>query len=293
MRVQRSTTMQVLARPLRLIGFGCCKFHDVDDEAIALPAVARAGRHTTGGLKPADAELPSIDDVALPTLSLAHVVEDRYAARGSLHDPPEADATELRHPAGQAALRQRGVLKDHNGDSCARCCSLAGAPRSAWRLRGIVLAASCTPISLFLPRLGRLQQGDAKCRSAAPSFWASAVSGGTRPSGGSTIRDVPRAVALHGRERCDLARSATSASVPRSTRFSQADHGRIALPAEVGPLLNGRRIRSNLRPGGAARRSSGSRRSDAFAGRVRPTAFSSARAGARWRKPPEPGPPPV
>ena len=52
------------------------------------------------------------DDVALPPLALAHVVEDRDAAR-RLHDPAEAAgrASELGQPAGQAALPQRAVLR--------------------------------------------------------------------------------------------------------------------------------------------------------------------------------------
>ena len=49
---------------------------------------------------------------ALPPLPLTHVVEDRDAAR-RLHDPAEAAgrASELGQPAGQAALRQRTVLR--------------------------------------------------------------------------------------------------------------------------------------------------------------------------------------
>src|SRR5467141_2460685 len=55
---------------------------------------------------------PVRDDVALPPLPLTHVVEDRDAAR-SLHDPAEAagGAAKLRKSAGQAALRQRTVLR--------------------------------------------------------------------------------------------------------------------------------------------------------------------------------------
>jgi hypothetical protein len=50
------------------------------------------------------------DDVALP--ALAHVVENRDAA-GSLHDPAEAAGrgAEFRQSAGQAAIRQRAILR--------------------------------------------------------------------------------------------------------------------------------------------------------------------------------------
>src|SRR5215470_1789794 len=47
------------------------------------------------------------DDVALPSLALTYIVEDRDAAR-RLHDPAKAAgrAAELRQPAGQAPVRQ-------------------------------------------------------------------------------------------------------------------------------------------------------------------------------------------
>src|ERR1700693_1380766 len=52
------------------------------------------------------------DNVALPPLPLAYVVEDRDAA-GCLHDPPVAagPASELGQPAGQAAGRQFAALR--------------------------------------------------------------------------------------------------------------------------------------------------------------------------------------
>src|SRR5436305_14378566 len=56
---------------------------------------------------------PVHDDVALPSLALTHVVEDRDAAR-CLHDPTEAPTergAKLGQPAGQAALPQRSVLR--------------------------------------------------------------------------------------------------------------------------------------------------------------------------------------
>src|SRR5206468_4321943 len=55
---------------------------------------------------------PVHDDVALPPLPLAHVVEDRDAARG-LHDPAETAglAAKLRQTGGQATLCRCTVLR--------------------------------------------------------------------------------------------------------------------------------------------------------------------------------------
>src|SRR5258706_1245921 len=53
---------------------------------------------------------PVHDDVALPSLPLTHVVEHRNAA-WCLDDTPEADASKLRQPGGQAAVLQRAVLR--------------------------------------------------------------------------------------------------------------------------------------------------------------------------------------
>src|SRR5690242_17935694 len=57
------------------------------------------------------------DDVPLPPLTLADVIEHRDAG-GSLYDPPETDAIGdrakraiLRKPAHQAAHRERGILR--------------------------------------------------------------------------------------------------------------------------------------------------------------------------------------
>src|SRR6516225_3902464 len=92
-------------------------------------------------------------DVALPALALSHVVEDRDAA-GCLHDAPETDAAELGQPAGQAALRQRGVLRSimpiHASGVVAR-----RQLRESWRLRRIVFAP-VTGWLLVFARLGRL-----------------------------------------------------------------------------------------------------------------------------------------
>src|SRR6266853_546363 len=100
--------MQVLARALivRLRA----EVRHVDNERITLPVTTRVtvpladiGRQVRTSVH---------DDVALPPLPLADVVEDRDAAR-CLHDPAEAAgrAPKLRQPAGEAAVRQRIVLR--------------------------------------------------------------------------------------------------------------------------------------------------------------------------------------
>src|SRR5437870_59253 len=100
--------MQVLARAL-IIRLRTEVRH-VDHEGIALPMATRVaipladvGRQVRTSVH---------DDVALPALPLAHVIEDRDAT-GRLHDPAEAaDSTsELGEPAGQATLRRRTVLR--------------------------------------------------------------------------------------------------------------------------------------------------------------------------------------
>src|SRR5258708_24921036 len=53
---------------------------------------------------------PVHDDVPLPPLPLTHVVEHRNAA-WCLDDTAEGDASKLRQPSGQAAVRQRAVLR--------------------------------------------------------------------------------------------------------------------------------------------------------------------------------------
>src|SRR5580765_5057208 len=82
------------------------------------------------------------DDVALPTLPLADIVEDRNTAL-CLHDPAKAAAiggAEFGEPPGQAAIRERAVLRtivaiDTSGVVAGR---RVRAPR---RWRGVVLAA--------------------------------------------------------------------------------------------------------------------------------------------------------
>src|SRR5882672_11864704 len=98
--------MQILARALK-IGLRTEVRH-VDDEAIALPVAARVAVPLANVGRQMRASVH--DDVALPPLALAHVVEHRDAV-WRLHDTPEADAAELRKAPGQAALPQRGVLR--------------------------------------------------------------------------------------------------------------------------------------------------------------------------------------
>src|SRR4029077_11076538 len=100
--------MQVLARP-KDIGFRTEVGH-VDDQRVALPMaggvavpLADVGRQVWAAVH---------DDVALPSLPLTHVVEDRDAAR-RLHDPAKAAGrpAELGEPTCEAALAQRTVLR--------------------------------------------------------------------------------------------------------------------------------------------------------------------------------------
>src|SRR5207244_7482191 len=120
---------------------------------IALPAATRIAVP----LADAGREMrPSIhDDVALPTLALTHVVEDRDTAR-RLHDPSEADVSKLGQPAGQAALRQGGVLRAILAIH-ARGVVAGRQLRESRRGRRIVLAAVARRLLVFA-RLGRLQQ---------------------------------------------------------------------------------------------------------------------------------------
>src|SRR6266853_818150 len=100
--------MQVLARP-KGIGFRTEVGH-VDHQRVALPMAARVAVPLTDTGRQVGAAIH--DDIALPPLPLTHVVEDRNAAR-RLHNPAETagGAAELRQSAGQAALRQRAVLR--------------------------------------------------------------------------------------------------------------------------------------------------------------------------------------
>src|SRR6266702_7425736 len=145
--------VQVLARAL-IIGLRT-EVRYVDDEGIALPVATRIAvpLADAGG----QVRTPVHDDVALPPLPLTHVVEDRDAA-WCLHDSPEADVAKLGQPPGQAALRQRGVLRTivaiHARGVVAR-----REFRESRRLRRIVLA-SVTRRLLVFARQGRLQQGN-------------------------------------------------------------------------------------------------------------------------------------
>ena len=149
--------MQILARALK-IGLRTEVRH-VDDEGIALPVAARvaipladAGRQMRASVH---------DDVALPPLSLTHVVEHRDAAR-RLHDPPEA--ADWPPNSGSPAVRQRSGNAPSSGPSWRfmRCSVVAGRKfRESRRGRRIVFAAVARH-RLVLAGLGRLQQGETK-----------------------------------------------------------------------------------------------------------------------------------
>ena len=175
--------MEVLARALKIrlraeIG-------DVDHQGVALPMAA--GVPVPLADAPRQMRAAVHDDVALAALALAHVVEHRHSAR-RLHDAAEAVAADLRHARGQAAIRQRAVLR----------AVMAIHPRGivTWRRVGkprrgrrIIFTAGAGDI-FDLAGFGRLQQGETMLRSAALIFCASGVSAGNRPLAGSTIRDV-------------------------------------------------------------------------------------------------------
>src|SRR5262249_22509794 len=148
--------MQVLART-PIIGFRAEVRH-VNDERISFPVTARvaiplpdAGRQMRA---------PVHDDVALPTLSLAHVIEHRDAAR-RLHDPTKASAecgSKLGQSTRQTALRQTTVLWTviavHAYGIVARW--QIRVPR---RGRRVILSAATSRRFAFA-RFGRLQQGE-------------------------------------------------------------------------------------------------------------------------------------
>src|SRR5258706_4174419 len=100
--------MQVLAVPKDIV-FRTEVGH-VDHKRVALPTATRGTEPLTDTGRQMGASVH--DYVALPPLSLTHVVEDRDAAR-RLHDPAETAGGAAKHkrPAGQAALRPRTVLR--------------------------------------------------------------------------------------------------------------------------------------------------------------------------------------
>src|SRR5216684_1545172 len=94
--------MQVLAGAL-VIGLRTEVRH-IDHERVALPVAARVAIPLADAARQVRTSVH--DDVALPALTLAHVVENRDAAR-CLHDPAEAaaeQAAELGQSAAQAAV---------------------------------------------------------------------------------------------------------------------------------------------------------------------------------------------
>src|SRR5262249_54466268 len=79
--------VQILTRALK-VGLRTEVRH-VDDERVAVPVTARVAIPLADVGRQVRASVH--DDVALPSLALTHVVEDRNAA-GRLHDAPEAAA---------------------------------------------------------------------------------------------------------------------------------------------------------------------------------------------------------
>src|SRR6266446_4310270 len=100
--------MQILAGAL-VIGLRT-EVRYIDHERIALPVAAGVAVPLADATRQVWTSVH--DDVALPSLTLTHVVEDGNAAR-RLHDPAKAasGASKLGQPAGQAALRQGTVLR--------------------------------------------------------------------------------------------------------------------------------------------------------------------------------------
>src|SRR5215470_11600447 len=102
---------------------------------------------------------PVHHDVALPPLSLAHVVEHRDAA-WRLHDPVRALASDPRQPGGQAADRRRAVLRTIMAIDRYRVVA-ESALRESRRGCRIVFAAGTAAV-LDLASLGRSQQRKTK-----------------------------------------------------------------------------------------------------------------------------------
>src|SRR5215467_2405800 len=162
--------MQVLART-PIIGFRAEVRH-VDDERISLPVTARVAIPLADASRQMRA--PVHDDVALPTLSLTHVIEHRDAA-GRLHDSTKASAecgSKFGQSARQTALRQTAVLRTviavHAYGIVARW--QIGVPR---RGRRVILSA-VTSRRFALARFGRLQQGETEFPvggSSGASLW--------------------------------------------------------------------------------------------------------------------------
>ena len=150
--------VQVLARALE-IGLRTEVRH-VDDERVALPVAARVAVPLADVGRQMRASVH--DDVALPALALAHVVEDRDAAR-RLHDPAEAAGRRLPN-SGSPPVRQRSANEPSSGPSLRFMRAGVVARRrfrKSRRGRRIVFAAAARRL-LVLAGLGRLQQGETK-----------------------------------------------------------------------------------------------------------------------------------
>ena len=82
----------------------------IDHERIALPMAARVAIPLMDVARQMWTSVH--DDVALPALTLAHIVKNRDAA-GRLHDAAKAacQGAEFRQSRGQATIRQRAILR--------------------------------------------------------------------------------------------------------------------------------------------------------------------------------------
>src|SRR5258708_16228912 len=100
--------MQVLTGPL--VGRLRTEVSHIDHERVALPVAARVAIPLADAARQVWTSVH--DDVALPALTLAHVVKNRDSA-GRLHDAAEAAGrgAEFRQSAGQAPVRQRAILR--------------------------------------------------------------------------------------------------------------------------------------------------------------------------------------
>src|SRR5258708_2881634 len=147
--------MQVLARALKIRLRAEVRY--VDDEGVVLPVPTRIAIPLADARRQMGA--PVHHDVALPPLSLTHVVEHRDAA-WRLHDPVRALAADPRQPRGQAADRRRAVLRTIMAIDRYRVVA-GGALRKSRRGRRIVFAAGTAAV-LDPAGLGRSQQGEAK-----------------------------------------------------------------------------------------------------------------------------------
>ena len=209
-RRQALDQMQVLAGGLevelrREVG-------DIDDQRVAFPPAARVAEPLPDGRR-ADAGCRRQGSCAASPAPGPRRRKSRPSRR--LHDSPVA--AEVGQHGAHAALRPCCGLPDRRCDSCDPCCRAAASPpvvatavRTCRRRRPP--PCSCTSRSVAAARAGT--------RAPAVPLRRLGVSGGIRPSGGSTMSDVRRPVGLTDWNTA-LYAPATSRSLPRSTRWSR------------------------------------------------------------------------